>query len=188
MPRVTGVWAVRDLGKVYASVPGNRQVAIIDARTPRAEARVGNVGFPDGIAFAPKRKRVCVSDESGGGDLVIDGATNEVVTTIPLDGEAGNTRYALQPGRSSSVVGKNAVGEDPDVLAYDAGLRRPYVATESGRVSVFALRGRRLVPPREVTIPHAHSVSVDPRTHLVYFPLQDIGGGPVLWVMRPRSP
>jgi len=29
--RVTGVWAVPTLGKVYASVPGNHQVAVIDA-------------------------------------------------------------------------------------------------------------------------------------------------------------
>src|SRR2546425_2003970 len=45
------------LGKIYASVPGRRgtrdsgSVAVIDARTLRVEARVGNVGFPDGIAY-----------------------------------------------------------------------------------------------------------------------------------------
>src|SRR5205814_2977100 len=31
LPRVTGVWAVPALGKVYASVPGHQHVAVIDA-------------------------------------------------------------------------------------------------------------------------------------------------------------
>ncbi len=34
-----------------------------------------------------------VSDENGGADLVIDGATNAKVGVIPLGGEAGNTHY-----------------------------------------------------------------------------------------------
>jgi hypothetical protein len=34
-----------------------------------------------------------------------------------------------------------------------------------------------------LSMPNAHSVSVDPTTHLVYFPLQDVGGRPRLRVM-----
>src|SRR5947208_10947391 len=41
LPRITGVWSVPALGKVYASVPGHHHVAVIDARTLRVEARVG---------------------------------------------------------------------------------------------------------------------------------------------------
>jgi hypothetical protein len=37
-------------------------------------------------------------------------------------------------------------------------------------------------------MPHAHSVAVDPRTHLLYFPLQDIGGRPVLRIMEGTPP
>jgi hypothetical protein len=40
----------------------------------------------------------------------------------------------------------------------------------------------------DVTMPHAHSVAVDARTHLVYFPLQDVGGRPILRVMSGRPP
>jgi hypothetical protein len=32
----------------------------------------------------------------------------------------------------------------------------------------------------------AHSVAVDQATHRVFFPLQDVGGHPVLRVMQPR--
>jgi hypothetical protein len=31
----------------------------------------------------------------------------------------------------------------------------------------------------------AHTVSVDPDTHLVYFPLENIGGHPILRIMKP---
>jgi hypothetical protein len=36
-------------------------------------------------------------------------------------------------------------------------------------------------------MPHAHSVAVDPATHLVYFPLENVGGQPVLRIMAPAG-
>ena len=244
LPRVTGVWTVPALGKVYASVPGHRHVAVIDATTLKVVARVGEIGFPDGIAYAPQANKIYVSDESGGGELVIDGRTNQVVATIPLEGEAGNTIYdpgsrhilvAVQtrnefveidpesdrvaarhplPGaahphsmtldtaerllfvanegsatlqtvdlRTMKVIDRQPVGEDPDVLAFDPTRKRLYVSAESGVVTVFTERDRKLVRDGSVTMPHAHTVSVDPRTHLVYFPLQDVDGHPLLRIM-----
>ena len=38
-----------------------------------------------------------------------------------------------------------------------------------------------------VAIPHAHSVCVDPATHLVYLPLENVGGRPVLRIMEPSG-
>ncbi len=249
LPRVTGVWAVPTLGKVYASVAGKHHVAVIDDRALTTKARVGEVGFPDGIAYATEVKKVYVSDESGGGELVIDGLSDRVVTTIPLGGEAGNTLYdpgsqhvlvALQSRnewveidpRADRVIARHAiagaahphgmavdlarrllfvanegnatlqtidlrtmevieaqrVGEDPDVLAFDPVWRRLYVSSESGRVSVFTEREGRLVHDGDLTIPHAHTVSVDPRTHLVYLPLQNVDGHPVLRILAARHP
>jgi len=249
LPRVTGVWAVPALGKVYASVPGKHSVAVIDARSLSVRAWVGEIGFPDGIAYAPGLEKIYVSDESGGGELVIDGRTNRKVTTIPLGGEAGNTTYdpgsgrvlvavqdrnevveidprtdrvaarhkldggarphgmALDPIhrllfvanegnamlltvdlRSMTIVDRHHVGDDPDVLAFDPGWLRLYVSSESGEVSVFAEQNGRLVHQGSVTIRHAHTVSVDPRTHLVYLPLQAVHGRPVLRVMSAHEP
>jgi len=247
LPRITGVWSVPALRKVYASVPGHRHVAVIDARTLRVEAWVGQIGFPDGIAYAPDVKKVYVSDESGGGELVIDGPTDSVVTVIPLGGEAGNTVYdpgsghifvAVQtrneviaidprtdriisrhqlPGASHPhgmsvdaggrllfvanegnatllvvdltkmrVSGNMAVGEDPDVLAFDPEWHRLYVGAESGEVTVFTEHNGSLAPEGRITMPHAHTVSVDPRTHLVYIPLKDVEGHPLLRIMAAR--
>ena len=56
-----------------------------------------------------------------------------------------------------------------------------------GTVAVFAEQGRRLTPlGQAVLAPKAHSVAVDPRTHLVYFPLErGSGGKPELLIMAP---
>ena len=87
--------------------------------------------------------------------------------------------------RMMQVVSTQRVGDDPDVLAFDPGLGRLYVAAESGTVSVFRVQGRTLVREGELRMPHAHIVAVDPATHLVYVPLENLGGRPVLRIMAP---
>jgi hypothetical protein len=36
-------------------------------------------------------------------------------------------------------------------------------------------------------MPHAHTVCVDPETHLVYIPLENIDGHPILRIMKPAQ-
>jgi hypothetical protein len=52
-------------------------------------------------------------------------------------------------------------------------------------VTVFEEKGRDLALLGTLSIPHAHTVSVDPKTHLVYFPLENIDGRPLLRIMEP---
>jgi len=249
MPRVTGVWVVPELHKLYASVTGHHHVAVIDVRSLSVRATPGPIGFPDGIAYAPGPKRIFVSDESGGGELVIDGTTDRVIATVPLGGEAGNTkydpgsgcilvavqtlnqivaidpataaivaRYALAKGdhphgmaidgpnrllfvanqgnatmeavdlRTMEVTDVEPVGDDPDVLAFDPDWHRLYVATEGGGLWIYRVDGRRLVAEGVVDLPHAHTVSVDPVTHLVYLPLQSLEGRPTLRILAGLPP
>jgi YVTN family beta-propeller protein len=248
-PRVTGVLVVPELKKLYASVAGRRQVAVIDIDNLTVRATPGPIGFPDGLAYAPEAERVFVSDESGGGELVLNGLTDKVVSRIPLGGEAGNTTYdagsgcvlvavqtlnqivAIDP-TSAKVVGRYApegadhphgmyihapdrllfvanqgnatlevvdlramqvtarvkVGEEPDVLAFDPQWHRLYVATEGGGLWVYRVQEKRLVLESVLNIPHAHTVSVDTSTHLVYLPLQDVDGRPALRILSGERP
>ena len=78
------------------------------------------------------------------------------------------------------------------LLAFDAVWHRLYVSSESGTVAVFTERsganGITLHHDGNIVMPHAHTVSVDPRTHLVYFPLESVNGKPVLRIMAGDAP
>jgi len=97
----------------------------------------------------------------------------------------GNAALIVLDLRTMKPVQQLKVPDDPDVLAWDPGWRRLYVAAESGAVSAFWLDGSTLKPLGEIRAPHAHTVAVDPRTHLVYVPLENIGGHPVLRIYEP---
>ncbi len=246
--RVHGVLAVPEIGRVYASVTGDHQVAAVDMATLKIIATTGPVTYPDGIAYSPATKRVFVSDEHGGVDAVVDTVSNKLLTSIPLGGRAGNTVYdsgsghifvavhgvnelvAIDPaamkiiGRYSlpgiknphgialdsanrlafiageenhslaifdlkamKLLSVHAVGDDPDVLVFDPGLKRLYVSAESGTISVFQETGRDLRLLGQFDMPHAHTVAVDPKSHLVYFPLENVNGHPLLRIMQPAN-
>src|SRR5579859_2616732 len=111
-PKVTGVLAVPELHKVYASVPGaglgaalsvaagiaglssgSGGIAILDSDTLKEQARVPGGVFPDGIAYDPGDRRIFVSDELGGALTVIDAETNMPVARVDMGGEVGNVQY-----------------------------------------------------------------------------------------------
>ncbi len=87
------------------------------------------------------------------------------------------------------VLSTQSVGKGPDVLALDYGRHYLYVASESGVVSVFDEHGRAL---RKVTegfvATGAHSIAVNPETHALYFPLEDINNQPVLRIALFQPP
>jgi hypothetical protein len=84
-------------------------------------------------------------------------------------------------------TGMFKVVSSPDVLAFDSGLRRLYISAESGIVSVFAETAHSVRPLGTAFLANeAHTVAVDPRTHLVYFLLQSgTTGAPQLLIMKP---
>jgi len=243
--RVRGVLAVPELGRVFASITGDHQVAVVDRSSLKTIAQVGDIKYPDSLAYADSANRVFVSDERGNAVVVIDAETNAVTNTIPLGGAPGNTVYdpvsdkvfVAVHGKNELVVidalkakikarteltwledphgvaldsenqlafvagaGNNkivvvdlrtmqfgpslAVGRDPDVLAFDNGTKRLYVAAESGHIYVFHEANRSLEPDGDFHLPHGHSVAVDSKTHLVYFPLEDVDGKPILRIME----
>jgi hypothetical protein len=51
-------------------------------------------------------------------------------------------------------------------------------------ISAFDIRGDSLVPLPQYKAEHAHSVAVDPASHLVYVPLENVGGKAVLRILR----
>lgn len=102
---------------------------------------------------------------------------------VACDGNARLLVLSLSDLRS--VQSPLKLGEDPDVLALDPRRHRLVVAAESGVVTVFAVLHRRVAPLwRGPVGAHAHVVAIDSATGLLYFPLEDLNGRPVLRVMR----
>jgi hypothetical protein len=92
---------------------------------------------------------------------------NELMTVFDLDKHAPIAFLPLPGG--------------PDVIKFDPGLGRIYVACYSGFISVFqaddADHYRKL---EDFRVQHAvHSLAVDPQTHRVYAPEQEEDGRPV---------
>jgi DNA-binding beta-propeller fold protein YncE len=164
-------------------------------------------GEAGNVQYDPGSKRVLADVQTRDAVAVIDPKSNHVARTVPLAGCDhphgllvdsprrlafvacdGNAALLTLDLRTWKVVGSDDVGDDPDVLAFDTSLRRLYVAAESGVVAVFDERGRMLRSRgRAFLAASAHTVAVDSRTHLAYFPLpRGSGDRPQLLIMAPR--
>lgn len=190
--------------KVFVSDEHGGVDAVIDAANNKLIANIPLGGGAGNTVYDSVSGHILVAVHGVNLLAVIDPATNQIISRIPLAGiknphgialDASNhiTFVAGEANHSLAVVDLNAmkvlstyqVGEDPDVLAYDPGLKRLYVSAESGTVTVFQNNNRKLDLLSSFEMPHAHTVSVDPKTHLVYFPLENIEGHPILRILQP---
>src|SRR6266540_2410353 len=192
-------------GLVVVSNKDDGSVTVIAADTGDV-ARTVAVGDEAGNSIDdPTTGHVFVASAGPESLVELDPATGTVVRRIALGGcEGAHGVYVTGDGalafvacernatlvtvdlRTGDAVDDQPVGSVPDVLAYDPGLQRLYVAAESGDVAVFQLEhGRLRSLGRRRLDPHAHSVAVDSKTHRVFLPLQDVDGHPVLRVMEP---
>lgn len=204
-----GLAYVPGIGKIYVSNEQDSVDTVIDARTAQ---RIGSVPIGGDIGnsqYDPATGRIYVASGSDNALVVIDPARDAVVDRIPLPGCQGAHGVQVDaPGRGRVFVaceGNNrvvvldlatrrvryvfdagtGVGAGPDVLAFDPGLHRVYVASESGTLGAFDAGPRVHDLTHGYAGPDAHSVSVDPDTHAVYLPLTDVGGHPVLRELVP---
>jgi hypothetical protein len=68
----------------------------------------------------------------------------------------------------------------------DARSDRVFVASESGTAFEFSDKDRVTLAGQGFVGPNAHSVAVDSRRQLLYFPLESVAGNPVLRIMAER--
>jgi DNA-binding beta-propeller fold protein YncE len=194
--------------RVFVSDEHGDADAVIDATTNAMIASVPLGGGAGNTVYDSVSGHILVAVHEKNELVSIDPANVTIIAHHPLPGiesphgialdvkerlafVAGeeNNRLALLDLSSMKVLATYPVGKDPDVLAFDPGLGRLYVSAESGAVSVFRRGlGKTLTPEGTIYMPHAHTVCVDPETHLVYFPLENVNGHPVLRIMEVASP
>jgi DNA-binding beta-propeller fold protein YncE len=144
--------------KVYVNLQDQNICAVIDPATDEVVARysVGRCKGNHGMTLDLQNHRAFLSCEENNLMTVFDLDKHEAIAHLPM-------------------------AEEPDVIKFDPGLGRIYVACYSGAISVFhqddPQHYRKL---EDVKVQHAvHSLAVDPETHRVYTPEQEEGGKPV---------
>ena len=148
---------------VYACVQTRNEFVEINPETDKIQARYPLPGseHPHGFYIDDEHRKAYIACEGNNKLIVFNLKTHAVETTSPL-------------------------GRGPDVLAFDRGLQILYVACESGVVSVFKYVDDQLRKIGDMDVgPNSHSVSVDPKTHKIYFPLKNVNGSPLLRIMAP---
>lgn len=144
--------------KVYVNLQDQNIFAIIDPATDEVVGRypVGRCKGNHGMALDPEHHRAFLSCEG-----------NELMTVFDLDKHEPIFFLPLAGG--------------PDVIKFDPGLARIYVACYSGAISVFhqddSAHYRKL---EDFPVQHAvHTLAIDLKTHNVYAPEQEEDGKPV---------
>ncbi len=143
--------------KVYVNLQDRNLLAVIDPATDAVVAKypVGRCEGNHGMALDPEHHRVFLSCEGNDLMTVFDLYTHAPIAWLPM-------------------------ASGPDVVKFDPGLGRIYVACYSGAISVFheddADHYRKI---EDYPVQHAvHSIAVDPETHRVYAPEQEENGKP----------
>jgi DNA-binding beta-propeller fold protein YncE len=189
--------------RLFVSDEHGKTETVIDTRTDRRIGTIPLGGEVGNTQYDPASRHMFANVQTTGELVEIDARTQRILRRIPLagcDGNHGllidarrrrafvacedNARLVWLDMRAMHVVKEWSIGNDPDVLALDDSARRVYVASESGVVSIFSDDATVERLAQGYLAPAAHTVAVDPLTHLLYFPLENIGGEPVLKVMK----
>lgn len=201
-----GLAYVSDVGRVFVSDDDGPGDAVIDARTGTALPGIPLGGDIGETQYDPWNGLVLVAVGTRHELDAIDPGSGNVMSRYGLPGCdqpdgiqvdvaserrvfvacKGNARLLTLDVTTGHVTGAVGVGSAPDVLALDPTLRRLYVASGSGVLTVI---DTTLAVPRALARgyagPNAHSVVVDPDTDIVYLPLTSVHGRPVLRELAP---
>jgi len=193
--------------RLFVSDEHGRTETVIDTKSNDRIATIPLGGDAGNTRYDPVSRHIFVNVQTLGQLVEIDPATNAILARTSLSGAAcignhgllidgrnrrafigceANATLLLVDMRTKRIQGNWAVGEDPDVLALDPGTHHLFVAAENGVVSIFDDQAHVARIAEGLLAPGAHTVAVDARTHLLYFPLENVGGRPYLRIMRER--
>ena len=144
--------------RVYVNLQDQNLIAVIDPATDKVVARysVGQCKGNHGMTLDPEHHRAFLACER-----------NNLMTVFDLDKQVAIAYLPLPDGA--------------DVIKFDAGLGRIYVACYSGALTIFHEDDpdhyRKL---EDFRVEHGvHSLAIDPKTHRIYVPEQEESGKPV---------
>jgi YVTN family beta-propeller protein len=183
--------------KLYVSDEQGKAIAIVDERSDNIVKTLhfdSETGMPQ---YDPVAQKVYVNLQDKNIFAVIDPVTEEVVGRYPVGRCEENHGMTLDPEHHRAFLACEGndlmtvfdldthrsiaflpMASGPDVIKFDPGLERIYVACSSGAISVFQMDDpdhyRKLEDfPVQKKV---HSLAVDIETHRVYAPEQEADG------------
>ena len=202
-----GIAYATKVNKIYVSDLHGKTDTVIDAKTNQRITTITLGGGAGNTQYDSASEHIFVTVHGQNQLAEIDPTKDQVIARYALAGCSEphgllinsehllafvaceeNAKLAVFDLEAKKMTAIHSVGRDPDVLAFDKGFGRLYVSAESGIIAIFDEDGRNLKKVGEgLFAPNAHSVAVDSRTHRVYFPLQNVGGKPVLRIALPSD-
>jgi len=190
--------------RVFVSDEAGETVSVIDTRTNQLLKKIALGGEVGNTHYDSISGLIYSADQSNNQLVAIDPERMVVIRRYDLPTCRGahgfyideQTHYALITGEdnasfvaldlnSGKIIAEDKVGRSPDVLAFDQQKQLLFIASESGTVSVFKVqKGKVRKTGESFFYSGAHSVSTDQKTHLIFFPLKNVNGQPVLRIMH----
>ncbi|HEX2909920.1 MAG TPA: YncE family protein [Chloroflexia bacterium] len=190
---------------LYVSDEGGPSESVIDTQTNKLLTTIDLGGEAGNTQYDPVTGHILIDVQSLNQLVVVDPKNNKIITRYPLAGCQNNHSLALDVSRrlafitcdgnarllvmdleTMQIVYEDSVGANPDVLALDNSRSLLYVACESGIVSIFD--ESKPVAIHKVwegfVAKEAHTIAVNNQNQQLYLPLENIGGKPVLRIMR----
>ena len=149
--------------RVFVSDEHGSTDAVIDTETYKLLKKIELGGGAGNTVFDPTANRILVAVHEKNELAAIDPVKLEIVGRYPLPGlrephgisldvanhlafvaGAGNHTLAFIDLNTMQALGTYPVGDDPDVLSFDPGLKQLYISAESGDVWVYREKGRNL--------------------------------------------
>ena len=186
--------------KLYVANTLGKAVTVVDVDKDEVIKVIkftSETGMPQ---YDSSARRVYVNLRSTNEIAEVDPATDMLVGRYPVDGCrfnhgmavdsehhrafllcTGNRTFTVFALDSHKSVAHLPMPAGADVVKFDAGLRRIYVACSSGFISVFEAQDTDHYQKLEdfPVQKMVHSLAVDPATHRVYAPEQQENGQPV---------
>ena len=192
--------------KVYVSDKNGKTETVVGAASNKVVATIPLGGPAGNSQYDQASDRILVAVHKLNAIVEIDPTTDKITGTYRLagcedphglliDGSSrfafaaceANAKLAMFDLKQKKVISVFAVGDDPDVLAFDSVLLRLYVSAESGVLTVFDEKNGTLATvAKGFFAAKAHTVAVDSSTHRVYLPLENVNGKPILRIAAAR--
>jgi len=199
-----GIAYVPGTHRIFVSDEHGRTVTVIDAKSNKRVATIPIGGDVGNSQYDPLSTHVFTADQTNNELVEIDSLALAIQHRYRLAGCQGSHGVFINDAERRAYIAceDNAklvnfdldtkkqlqvlpVGDSPDVLAFDAGQKILYVACESGHLTAFTTTGGALQSLWDIYVgPTAHTIAVDPRSHLLYLPLENQNGKPVLRIVR----